>query len=82
MNDPRFQTLAATIVNHSCRLKRGENILIEAFDIPEGMVLAVVEAVQKVGGNPHVERRSTRIMRLLQAGSSEAAIKAWAQCDL
>ncbi len=82
MNDPRFQTLAATIVNHSCQLKAGENILIEAFDIPTEMVLAVVEEVRKVGGHPHLELRSTRVLRALQAGLSESGIKSWAACDL
>ncbi len=82
MNDPRFQTLASTIVNHSCQLKPGENILIEAFDTPTEMVLAVVEAARAAGGNPMVELRSTRVMRALQAGLSENGIKSWAACDL
>ncbi|MSR45042.1 MAG: aminopeptidase [Phycisphaerales bacterium] len=82
MNDPRFQTLASTIINHSVRLKAGENILIEAFDLPEGMVLALVDATLAVGGNPHVELRATRVMRALQEGMSEDGVKAWAACDL
>ncbi len=82
MNDPRFATLASTIVNHSCQLKPGENILIEAFDIPIEMVIAVVDATIKAGGNPHVELRSTQVLRSLQAGMTESGIKAWAACDL
>ena len=81
MNDPRFQILASTIVNHSCQLKAGENILIESFDIPEEMVIALVEAAQKAGGNPHVEMRSTRVLRTLQENTSVEGIKTWAECD-
>ena len=82
MNDPRFQILASTIVNHSCQLKTGENILIESFDIPEEMVIALVEAVQKAGGNPHVDMRSSRVLRTLQENTSVDGIKVWADCDL
>jgi len=82
MNDPRFQTLAKTIVHHSCQLKAGENILIEAFDIPEPMVLALVDEVQRAGAHAHVDLRSTRVMRALQSGGSEGALRSWASCDL
>ena len=82
MNDPRFQTLASTIVNHSCQLKAGENILIEAFDIPEEMVIALVEAAHRVGAHPHVDLRSTRVMRAMQSGATEAGLREWAGCDL
>lgn len=82
MNDPRFQILAATIVNHSCQLKAGENILIESFDVPEEMVIALVEAAQRAGGNPHVEMRSTRVLRALQEKTSMQGIQTWAECDL
>ncbi len=82
MHDPRFQTLASTIINHSVKLKPGENILIEAFDIPDEMVLALVAATLGAGGTPHVELRSTRVMRALQEGLTETGIKAWAASDL
>jgi aminopeptidase len=34
MNDPRFDKLAQLLVEYSTQLKRGETILIEAFDVP------------------------------------------------
>lgn len=81
MNDPRFQQLAATIVNHSCQLKKGENILIEAFDAPQEMVIALVEAAHSAGGNPHVELRSTRVLRAVQERATQAGLDVWARCD-
>ena len=38
MLDPRYTTLAELLVNHSCRLKPGEHLLIEAFDAPDLLV--------------------------------------------
>ena len=34
MKDPRYDRLAETLVNHSISLKKGEHVLVEAFDIP------------------------------------------------
>ena len=82
MHDPRYSKLAATIVNHSCQLGKGEHILIEAFDIPCEMVIALIEEAQRVGGHAHVAERSTRIMRALQEHGQEEAIAKWADCDL
>ena len=82
MNDPRYTQLASTIIHHSCRLGRGEHILIEAFDIPCEMVIALVEEAQRAGGHAHVAERSTRIMRALQEGGHDDALSTWADCDL
>ena len=35
MNDPRISRLAEILIDHSCQLKAGEFVLIEAFDLPE-----------------------------------------------
>ena len=35
MHDPRLDTLADLLIQHSTRLEIGEKILIETFDIPE-----------------------------------------------
>lgn len=82
MNDPRFTRLAELLINHSTRLKKGEHILIEAFDIPEEMVIALVREARKAGGHPHVAIRSGRIMRALNAEAGDDNLKVWAECDL
>ena len=33
MQDPRIDKLAEILVTYSCRVQRGENVLIEAYDI-------------------------------------------------
>ena len=46
MSDPRFDQLAHVLVTHSTDLQKNEHVLIEAFDIPEDMIVALVRAVQ------------------------------------
>jgi aminopeptidase len=82
MNDPRYSTLASTIIRHSCQLQQGEHILIEAFDIPDAMVIALIDEARRAGGHAHVAERSTRLMRALQDGAAEEAVATWADCDL
>ena len=81
MGDPRYTTLAKLLIEHATRLAPGEHLLIEAFDIPEAMVVALVRAARAVGGHPHVALRSNRILRELDATSDDAGLEAWAACD-
>ena len=73
MHDPRLDALANLLITHSTRLQQGEKILIETFDIPEDMVIALIRAVRKAGGVPLVSYKQNRIQReLIQAGQEEA----------
>ncbi len=82
MQDPRFGRLADILINHSCRLKPGEHVLIESFDAPDGMVEALIDAARRVGGHPHIAVRSQRLMRAMNESASEENLKVWAACDL
>ena len=66
MQDPRIDTLARTLLDHSCRLQAGEKILIEAFDLPDpALVCALVELAADRGGLPVVSWKSNAILRSL-----------------
>ncbi len=52
MTDPRAIKLAELLVNYSCTVKPGDNVLIEAYDIPNMFTKALVNAVGKAGGRP------------------------------
>jgi aminopeptidase len=82
MTDPRYHRLAELLINHSTDLQPGEHVLIEAFDLPEEMVVALVRAARQAGGHPHVELRSNRVMRALNECAEEAHLQVWADCDL
>lgn len=51
MHDSRIDKLANLLLDHSCSLKSGEHILIEAFDLPEpNLVTALVEGAAEPRG--------------------------------
>src|SRR6516165_9856375 len=72
MHDPRFDKLAKLLVEYSTRLKRNENVLIEAFDVPDEMTVALIRAVRKAGAITFVQVQRSRISRELAiAGTDE-----------
>ncbi len=68
MYDKRFTQLAKNLVNYSCNLKKGEKVLIEAYDIPHNLVCEIVKEVYKVGAFPIVETFDMKIQRQLRLG--------------
>lgn len=75
MKDPRFEQLAELLIRHSTRLQPGENILIDATDIPAPLTIAIVRAVQKAGGNPMVNTGQSAVTRALFHGATEDMMK-------
>ena len=82
MIDSRVRALAQVLVRHSTKLAKGEHVLIEAFDTPDSIVLAVIDEARSVGANPHVELRNNRVMRAMNESASEENLKTWAAYDL
>ncbi len=80
-HDPRYDRLADVLVNHSTRLRSGEHLLVESFDIPDEMVIAVIRAVRKAGGHPHVALRHNRVLRALNESAPDDNLAVWADCD-
>ncbi|HRI80935.1 MAG TPA: aminopeptidase [Opitutaceae bacterium] len=70
--DPRFNQLAAGLTGFSTSLKKGEHVLIDAFDIPDPMVVALVRAVRARGAYPHVQLHRARISREIALGAEES----------
>ena len=65
MINPQYRELANLLINHSCTLKKGEKLLIEAFDIPEEMVIATIRAAREAGGLPFVTWKNNLILKEL-----------------
>jgi aminopeptidase len=59
------------LVEYSTRLKRNENVLIEAFDVPDEMTIALVRAARKVGAIPFVQVHRNRISREMAMEASD-----------
>src|SRR5262245_5269248 len=82
MRDPRGAQLARVIVQHSTQLKPGEAILIEAFDVADGLVLDLVDATHEAGGVPIVSLRNQAVIRNQLARATEAQLQIQAELEL
>jgi aminopeptidase len=82
MRDPRNARLAQVIIHHSTRLQPGEAILIEAFDLQDGLVLDLVEEACRAGGLPLVSLRSNPVIRQVLVSGGEAQIRLQAEVEL
>jgi aminopeptidase len=78
MADPRIHKLADTLVSHSLRLNAGERVLIEAFDVPDVFVGALIDRVAEAGATPFVETKHNAILRKLYQNASEDMMSRWA----
>ena len=71
MHDDRFDRLAKLLVEYSIRLKRDEKVLIESFDVPDEMTIALLRAVRKVGGIAFVQIQRAQVNRALALDATE-----------
>jgi aminopeptidase len=82
MHDLRFDKLAKLLVEYSTRLKRNETVLVEAFDVPDEMPIALIRAIRKGGAIPFVQIHRARISRALTLGASDRQLKLMATHEL
>lgn len=80
--DPRFNTLAEGLTGFSTSLKKGERVLIDAFDVPDAIVIALIRAARKRGALPYVNVHRARITRELSLGAEEAQFAPHAEIEL
>jgi aminopeptidase len=82
MHDERFDELAKLLVEYSIRLKRNETVLIEAFDIPDEMTVALIRAVRNAGGVPFAQVYHARVSRALALEASDPQLSLMARHEL
>jgi len=82
MHDARFDKLAKLLVEYSIRLRRNETVLIEAFDIPDEMTIALVRAARKAGGVPFAQTYHVRVNRALALEASDRQLNLIASHEL
>ncbi len=80
--DPRYLQLADVLTGFSTRLKKGERVLIDAFDVPEAIVIALIRAARRRGAHPSVLLHRARITRELMLGAEEAQYAPQAEVEL
>jgi aminopeptidase len=70
--DTRHDQLARVLTGHSTRLRPGDRVLIEAFDAPAEIVVALVRAARERGALPFVQLHDARVSRELLRGAAPA----------
>ena len=80
--DPRFEELAEGLTGFSTTLKKGERVLIDAFDVPDAMVIALIRAARARGAMPYVQLHRARVTRELALGAEEAQVNASLEIEL
>ena len=82
MLDSRYSRLANNLVEYSTALEPGEKALIDAFDVPDEMIVELVRAVRKVGAIPFVNLNHAKITRELMIEASEEQYRIQQACEL
>ncbi len=80
--DPRLTQLATGLARFSTSLAKGERVLIDAFDVPDAMVIALVRAARACGAYPYVQIHRARVSRELSLGAEEAQFAPHAEIEL
>jgi len=82
MRDDRFDKLADILTSYSTQLKRNEKVLIETFDAPDEMTIALVRAVRKRGALPFVQLQRATVSREVAREGEEAQLNLQARHEL
>ena len=80
--DPRFTQLAQSLTGFSTSLKKGERVLIDAFDVPDAVVVALMRAARARGAQPFVHIHRARITRELTVKAEESQVALMAGVEL
>jgi len=75
MVDPRVTRLADVLVGYSTQVKPGERVLIECFDVPDDVPIALINRVAEAGGLPFVTIKKNRVLRALFNNATEDQMK-------
>jgi len=71
MHDPRVDELARQLVGYSVSLKKGEKLLIDLYDAPDSIGLALIREVRRKGGVPVLRLNDSRLTREMLKGSTD-----------
>lgn len=75
MKDARIVKLASNLLNYSCKLKKGQSIIIEASTDAKDLVKELVRQTYQIGGYPFVRLSDAEISREIMLGMTEEHAK-------
>lgn len=76
MHDPRIDSLAKQLVGYSVDLKKDEKVLLDLYDVPDAIGIALIREVRRKKAIPFVRIHQSRISRELLMGATEDQFKA------
>lgn len=79
--DLRLKKLANTLINYSCKLKKGEKVLIEFSGKAEQLVKLLIKEAYEVGAIPYVAQGNNKIDREILMNATEEQLKDMAKYD-
>ena len=81
--DERIKKLAHNLVNNSCKVQKGEHVLINTIgeDTLE-LSRALIKEIYLLGAYPHIELKNTSITREMYLGCSDAQLTAMQDYEL
>ena len=82
MKDPRNAKLANVLLNHSIKVKPGENVLISAHTLAKPLVLELIKKVHTMGAFPITRLRDPEVTRLTQRAMTEEMAKRMYEGDI
>ena len=81
MKDERMTKLAHNLVNYSISARRGDKVLVEAFDVPYPLVNEIIKEIYAVGAQAFVTNIDTRVRAQLLKGASDGQLELWSKHD-
>jgi len=82
MRDARIRQLAEVLIDHSCELQPGENVLIETFDLPDSMLVCeLIQLATERGAIPLVSTKDNTVLRTLYRNATEANMRLAAEFE-
>jgi len=71
MKDQRITTLAKNLISHSCKLEKGQTLIIEGTHEARDLIIALVRRAYEIGAYPMVRLSDSQIGREILMGITE-----------
>ena len=79
MHDSRIDSLATQLVAYSIDLKKGEKVLLDLYDVPDSIGIALIREIRRRKGQPFVRIHQSRISREMANGAEDGQYSAIAK---
>jgi len=82
MHDLRIDQLARQLIQYSTKVKKGDRVMLDCYDVPNSVPLALIRAVVAAKGIPVVKLHDTRVTRELMKHATPEGYEMLAQNNL